>query len=44
VNQFSLSIRGKFIVGFNGEEHRLPRDGVVVIEDGRVKHMGKTLP
>ncbi len=38
----SLGIRGKFVVGFNGEEHRLLRDGVVVIEGRRIKHVGKT--
>ena len=36
-----LSIRGKFVVGFDGEEHRLLWDGVVV-EERRVRHVGKT--
>jgi len=29
------------VVGFNGEEHKLLRDGVVV-EGRRVRHVGKT--
>ena len=38
----SIGIRGKFIVGFNGEEHRLLEDGVVIIEGNRIEHVGKT--
>ncbi|MGQ9680294.1 MAG: chlorohydrolase family protein [Candidatus Bathyarchaeia archaeon] len=38
----SLGIRAKFIVGFNGEEHRLLTDGVVVIDGDRIKHVGKS--
>jgi cytosine/adenosine deaminase-related metal-dependent hydrolase len=38
----SIGIKGKFVVGFDGEEHRLLRDGVVVIEGERVKHVGKS--
>jgi len=37
-----LGIKGKFVVGFDGDEHRLLRDGVVVIEGKRVKHVGKS--
>jgi len=37
-----LGIKGKFVVGFDGDEHRLLRDGVVVIEGERVKHVGKS--
>ncbi len=39
----SIGIRGKFIVGFDGEEHRLLEDGVVVIEGNRIAHVGKAL-
>ena len=38
----SLGIKGKFLVGFDGSEHRLLHDGVVVIEGQRVKYVGKT--
>ncbi|UCD44574.1 MAG: amidohydrolase family protein [Candidatus Bathyarchaeota archaeon] len=38
----SFGIKGKFIVGFDGEEHRLLEDGVVVVEGRRIKHVGKT--
>ena len=38
----SLGIKGKFVVGFDGEEHRLLKDGVVVIENKRVRHVGKS--
>ncbi|HUS78662.1 MAG TPA: amidohydrolase family protein [Patescibacteria group bacterium] len=38
----SVGIRGKFIVGFNGEEHRLLRDGVVIYEGNRIVHVGKS--
>ncbi|MCW3979300.1 MAG: amidohydrolase family protein, partial [Candidatus Bathyarchaeota archaeon] len=38
----TIGIKGKFVIGFDGEEHRLLRDGVVVIEGKRVKHVGKS--
>ena len=38
----SLGIRAKFVVGFDGKEHRLIRDGVVVIEGKRIGHVGKS--
>lgn len=38
----SLGIKAKFIVGFDGKEHRLIRDGVVVVEENRIKHVGKS--
>ena len=38
----SIGIKGKFVIGFDGKEHRLLRDGVVVIEGNRVKHVGKS--
>jgi len=38
----SLGIKGKYIVGYDGVEHRMLHDGVVVIEGNRVKHVGKT--
>lgn len=34
-------IGGSYIIGFDGNEHRLIRDGVVVYEDG-VVHAGKS--
>lgn len=37
----SIGIKGKFIVGFDGVEHRLLRDDLVVIEGKRVKKAGK---
>ena len=38
----SLGIRSKFIVGFDGVEHRLLIDGTVVIEGKRIKYVGKS--
>lgn len=38
----SIGIKGKFVIGFDGEEHRLLTDGVVVIEGKRVKHVGRS--
>lgn len=38
----SIVIKGGYIVAFDGLEHRLLKDGVVVIEDDRIKHVGKT--
>lgn len=38
----SIGIKGKSVIGFDGEEHRLLTDGVVVIEGKRVKHVGKS--
>ncbi len=35
-------IRGSYVIGFDGNEHRLIRDGVVVYEDDRVVHVGKS--
>jgi cytosine/adenosine deaminase-related metal-dependent hydrolase len=37
----SLGIRGRFVVGFDGVEHRIIRDGVVVVEGKRIRHVGK---
>jgi len=34
-------IRGSWVVGYDGREHRLIEDGVVVYEDDRVVHVGK---
>jgi len=42
VNVLSLGIKGKFIVGFDGEKHRLLRDGLVIIEGNKIKYVGKT--
>jgi cytosine/adenosine deaminase-related metal-dependent hydrolase len=38
----SIGIRGSFVVGFDGTEHRLIRDGVVVVEDKKIIHVGKS--
>jgi len=38
----SIGIRGKFIVGFDGKEHKLIHNGVVIIEGNRIKHVGKS--
>ena len=38
----SIGVRGKFVVGFDGLEHRIIRDGVVVVEGNRIKHVGKS--
>ena len=35
-----LAIRAPFILGFDGRGHRLLRDGVVVIENGAILHVG----
>jgi 5-methylthioadenosine/S-adenosylhomocysteine deaminase len=37
----SLGIKGKFVVGFDGAEHRIIRDGVVIVDGKRIKHVGK---
>jgi len=38
----TTGIKGKFIIGFDGSEHRLLRDGVVVYEGNRIVHVGKS--
>jgi len=38
----SIGIRGSFVVGFDGTEHRLIRDGIVVVEDKKIIHIGKS--
>lgn len=38
----SIGLKGSFVVGFDGVEHRLLRDGVVVIEGNRIIDVGKT--
>lgn len=38
----SIGIRGSFVVGFDGSEHRMIRDGLVVVEGKRIKYIGKT--
>ncbi|MGD0804263.1 MAG: amidohydrolase family protein [Candidatus Bathyarchaeia archaeon] len=38
----SVGLRGSYVVGFDGSEHRLIRDGVVIIEGKRIKHVGKS--
>lgn len=35
-------VKGSWVVGFDGEEHRIIRDGVVVYEDDRIVHVGKS--
>lgn len=36
-------IQGGWVVGFDGREHRLLRDGVVVLEGDRIVHVGAWL-
>ena len=38
----SLGIRGRFVVGFDGKEHRILHDGVVIIEGSKIKHVGRS--
>ena len=35
-------VRGRWVVGFDGQEHRLIDDGVVVYEGDRIVHVGKS--
>lgn len=35
-------IRGSWVVAFDGRSHRILRDGICVLEDDRVVHVGKT--
>jgi len=37
-------IEGGLIVAFDGQEHRLLRDGIVVFENDKVVHVGKSYP
>jgi len=36
------AIDGGYIVAFDGEEHRILKDGTVVVEDDRIKFVGKS--
>ena len=38
----SIGITGKWVIAYDGTEHRLLRDGVVVTEGNRIKHVGKS--
>ncbi len=38
----SLGLKGKFVIGFDGVEHRIIRDGVVVVDGKRIKYVGKS--
>jgi 5-methylthioadenosine/S-adenosylhomocysteine deaminase len=42
VVSLSVGIRGSYIVGFDGSEHRMIRDGLVIVEGKRIKHIGKS--
>src|SRR2546423_13663004 len=35
-----VAIRARHVLGFDGRGHRLLRDGVVVVENGRIAHVG----
>ena len=35
-------IRGSWVARYDGQEHRLIKDGVVVYEDDRIIHVGKS--
>jgi len=37
----SIGIKGKWIIAYDGKEHRLLRDGVLVTEGKRIKYVGK---
>ncbi len=37
-----LAIRAGWVVAFDGDGHRILRDGVVVVEGGRIVHVGRT--
>jgi 5-methylthioadenosine/S-adenosylhomocysteine deaminase len=37
-------IQGGYVVGYNGHEHEIIRDGVVVFEDGRISFVGEKYP
>ncbi|MCW4050844.1 MAG: hypothetical protein NWE89_14020 [Candidatus Bathyarchaeota archaeon] len=37
----SIGIKAKWIIAHDGNEHRLIRDGVVITEGNRIKHVGK---
>ena len=37
----SIGIKGKFVVGFDGVQHRIIRDGVVIVDGNRIKRVGK---
>ena len=39
-----IAIRAGWIIAFDGRGHRLLRDGVVVMEGGRIVHVGPRLP
>jgi len=38
----SIGIKGKWVIAYDGAEHRLLRNGVVVTEGNRIKHVGKS--
>ena len=38
----SIGIKGKWVIAYDGAEHRLLRDGIVVTEGNRIKHVGKS--
>ena len=37
-----IGIKGKWIIAYDGKDHRLLRNGVVVTEGNRIKHVGKS--
>lgn len=37
----SIGIKGKWIIAYDGKEHRLLRDGVVITEGKHIKYVGK---
>ena len=38
----SIGIKGKWVIAHDGKDHRLVRDGVVVTEGNKIKHVGKS--
>ncbi len=37
----SIGIKGKWVIAYDGKEHRLLRDGIVVTEGNRISYVGK---
>ncbi|MFC1803591.1 amidohydrolase family protein [Thermoproteota archaeon] len=37
-----IGIEGRYIIAFNGKEHRLLENGIVVFEDDKIIHVGKS--
>ena len=40
----TIKIEGGIVLGFDGEKHRIIRDGVVVFDENQIIHVGKSYP